>query len=312
MDAYDTLAQLNSILTIFTLHNISRKIVLGTTKWPYLKMTFILLCFGLMYVYNMYYHFFIEELSEVNLSVKITETLSSVFGYLQYVIDLYFVYKYGGQPCVAYYETYDDIDKYFEMKYHREIWRNVLASIVMFVTLWLIASVSDYTAWFLSFGWESPTTYIVAYFTFLIRMLTILELNSHSMHIGYRLKTIADVLRDHFSLAEDLPSCVKVAKVVEVKSVRRIMPLKMRDDNEINRLGSYYLLLSKQATFLNNFFGVRVSLEVYSSLQQLRALVTTRPIRFHAANFFNLDSTLLLSTASVVATYAVILLQTTS
>lgn len=264
MDTYDTLTQLNSILTIFTLHNIFRKTVLSTKKWPYLKMTFILLCFGLMYIYNMYYHFFIEELSEVNLSVKITETLSSIFGYMQYVIDLYFVNKYGGEPCVAYYETYDDIDKYFEMKYHRDIRRNVFASVMMFVSLWLIASISDYAAWFLSFGWESPTTYIVAYFTFLIRMLTVLELNSHSMHIGYRLKTIADVLRDHFSLAENLPSRVKVVKIVEVKCVKRVIPLEMRGDDEISRLGSYYLMLSQQATFLNNFFGVRVSVQFFA------------------------------------------------
>ncbi|RVE50880.1 hypothetical protein evm_004447 [Chilo suppressalis] len=49
--------------------------------------------------------------------------------------------------------------------------------------------------------------------------------------------------------------------------------------------------------------------ELRASMSELRDLVRSRPVNFHLANFFRLDYTLLISTASVVTTYSIILLQ---
>nr|AOG12966.1 gustatory receptor [Eogystia hippophaecolus] len=46
-----------------------------------------------------------------------------------------------------------------------------------------------------------------------------------------------------------------------------------------------------------------------SALGELRALIQSRPVRFHMAYFFCLNYSLLVSIASVVVTYTIILLQ---
>ncbi|XP_063383524.1 uncharacterized protein LOC134669831 [Cydia fagiglandana] len=51
--------------------------------------------------------------------------------------------------------------------------------------------------------------------------------------------------------------------------------------------------------------------ELISSLKTLRKLITSRPLKFSAAGFFYMESTLLLSLVSVVITYALILVQNT-
>ncbi|CAB3255809.1 unnamed protein product [Arctia plantaginis] len=46
-----------------------------------------------------------------------------------------------------------------------------------------------------------------------------------------------------------------------------------------------------------------------ANLTELRCLVFTRPIKFHAVKFFTIDYKLLVSMCSVVVTYTIIMLQ---
>lgn len=44
-------------------------------------------------------------------------------------------------------------------------------------------------------------------------------------------------------------------------------------------------------------------------LKELRDIITARPLRFHAANFYRLDYSLLTAMASLGVTYSIIILQ---
>ncbi|XP_072942956.1 uncharacterized protein [Epargyreus clarus] len=53
----------------------------------------------------------------------------------------------------------------------------------------------------------------------------------------------------------------------------------------------------------------KINIETKDALKQLRDLVISRPVQFHAVNFFTLDYRLLVSITSVVVTYTLIFLQ---
>ncbi|XP_045777190.1 uncharacterized protein LOC123875419 [Maniola jurtina] len=53
----------------------------------------------------------------------------------------------------------------------------------------------------------------------------------------------------------------------------------------------------------------KIPLEVCEALNELRELVITRPVSFNAASFYTLDYPTMLSMASAVVTYTIILLQ---
>ncbi|XP_072942958.1 uncharacterized protein [Epargyreus clarus] len=73
--------------------------------------------------------------------------------------------------------------------------------------------------------------------------------------------------------------------------------------SQVERIIRYvdYLLITK-----------KISFEARDKLRNFRALVISRPVQFHAVNFYKLDCTLLLSVGSVVVTYTMILLQNMS
>nr|AXF48818.1 gustatory receptor GR1 [Lobesia botrana] len=342
-------------------------------------------------------YFFDVSMADVVITVKMTNTLSLLFNYCIFTTDLYFVFKYV-RSFIAYHGIYDEIDKHFEMKYNQEIRSQVKCSVVVSLLLWFLFSAIDFAAWFIFYDLINVVAYSICYLAFLMRLLTVFELSCHSILICNRLRTILDVLDDHFSLTDDVPSCIKVESSPKVGvrsiSVAVLVKSKKTRDTLVAKLSSYYLLLMKQASFLNKYFGARIllycvytlseiisfvntmdrlltvskrgqgkfskyfyyplaaiflrllscvtllvflvyhceltsrqceciidaiddllvnkkiSVEEHAFLEELRSLVSTRPIRFHAANFFNLNYTLILSIASVVVTYAILIIQT--
>ncbi|XP_052743934.1 uncharacterized protein LOC112050479 [Bicyclus anynana] len=112
--------------------------------------------------------------------------------------------------------------------------------------------------------------------------------------------------------------------------------------NVILHLSRCYLLLLQQCDYINGMFGFRILLgalvyllemvmlinliirltlgtmiktlfvsasEYYEALQELRALVISRPVRFNAVHFYTLDHSTMLAMGSAIVTYTIILLQ---
>ncbi|XP_050352197.1 uncharacterized protein LOC126774703 [Nymphalis io] len=53
----------------------------------------------------------------------------------------------------------------------------------------------------------------------------------------------------------------------------------------------------------------KITKEIQETLKEFKSLIVSRPINYHAMNFYRLDYATLVSMASVIVTYSIILLQ---
>lgn len=259
MESHKTLKSLNFFLKIFALHNISYKEIFFENSWPYFRVFITIISFGALSSYNLYLHYTSPHFALASPSVLISDTALTVLGYFEYIADLCFVYNFSHEMC-DYFNIYDQMDKAIPMEYYNEIRHSVKAMLGFFISSWLVASLGEYAVWANVLGWISPSSYVTTYFMFLIRLLTVIDINAQTLHVKYRLKTMTDKIQDYALFADDSSSCLKTwhkrrnVNVIELNEAPTV--LKFR--NGIEKVNSYYLLLHEQTSFLNNYFGIRV------------------------------------------------------
>ncbi|XP_052743935.1 uncharacterized protein LOC112050478 [Bicyclus anynana] len=217
-----------------------------------------------------------------------------MLGYVQYVVDLLFVYKYGRQRCLDYYNTFENIDRVIGMPYYNEIKRSVTKICFFFILIGSVYFISDYTALVLLYGWFISAVHSIDYIYTVIKILSALDGIAHFIQVKFRLKRIGDVLQDYYNSVASLPGMRKdvISKTDSTTTVclSNRWKLELLDTigysrtKTILRLSKCYLLLLEQCDYVNGMFGFRVP--------------------FHKSNLF----TILLSTAMKVVNYSSILL----
>lgn len=259
MESYNSLNSLRFVLTICSLHNIKYVSKFTVNRWPFLKVTITLLLTGLPLGYTMFIHFSVNIFVQSSPSIIMTDAVISLLSYLQYITDFYFVYTCSIRMCI-YYNVFDEMDKVLSMKYCKKIKQKVFSMTVLFLLLWLGASLGEYVAWSFQFGWFMALIYAANYFMALVRILTLLDMNSQILHIKYRLITIADKIEEFESFVDDGEHCIKIVenKRSKIKKGTKIAPFIQRCSIDLAKLNSYYLLLLDQTRFLNSLFGFRV------------------------------------------------------
>ncbi|XP_046965822.1 uncharacterized protein LOC124534160 [Vanessa cardui] len=337
----------------------------------------------------------------LTISVLYTDVVQLIYDIFQYIVDLFYVYKYGGELCCMYLKKYAYIDGILGTDYYTSIRRRLIKIMGFYMFMWLSSSLFDYFIWANGFGFTISTVYSIAYIYILIKILTNLDLSVNVMQVECRLRALAEIVRDFCSgtestagITEDITNSDWFYHEEPRKSCKpkflTVNIISCLDRQEIRRLSKCYLVLTEQVAFINKMYGMRILMNslsllidlvrftnltvllligsqvtgykhgyynmvatlwriltcvvviaglvdhcerVYrqrerivslldhliiekniddpllSALNELRDLVQSRAINFHMAHFIRIEYPLLVSIASVVVTYTIILLQ---
>ncbi|XP_072942960.1 uncharacterized protein [Epargyreus clarus] len=395
LDAFYTLKPLNFVLRMLGLNCIYRDGAVLKYDWSVAKTTILILLFGGLNVFSLYYKLYIWN-GVISFTFKDAIQIVFIFGYFQYLLDLFYVHKYGRDQLLEYFRIYERIDSVLGKTYFREIRSSTIHLLISFTAISFISSVIDFSAWLMTFGMPVVVTFFIDYTYVMIRNFSIADVIAQVTQVLYRLKSIGDLLKEYHSLSEIAPG---VKDIIDEKYSSRkvwkktshLVPFKTIDQYEflITKLSGCYLLILEQCDHINAMYGVRtlaiclsnlidiiillnlairisldsmrvyyhgiypalsslirtlacalvlvyevyrcqqtyneinriiryvdyllitknISFEARDKLRNFRALVISRPVQFHAVNFYKLDCTLLLSVGSVVVTYTMILLQ---
>lgn len=269
-NTYDSLSPLTWLLKIFAINcNVEHE-----TDPKLLYLTNILLkmaVIGSLNIFCLYYKikYIFETISS---SIKLTDSIQMVYDHFQFVIDLWFIYKYGRHISIEYFKQYESIDVILGMTDYTTIKWKLSKLICIFISIWFTSSAFDFAAWWLGYGWMTPLIYSISYFYLFIKIITTLDLTSHIMHIEVRLTMIADLVQHYYSASENLPGFVGYSvcnknwlypdarsRARELKSRGNPLQILSNDDyNEVQWLTRCYLLLTEQVEFINSIFGFRV------------------------------------------------------
>lgn len=216
--------------------------------------------FSLYYkIVNIYHHLLA--------SIKYTDTVQAIYDYLQYVFDLFCVFKYGSDIFREYINQYAYIDCLLDMDYYRYIRRNLIKVMVFLFCTWFCSSVFDFVTWDIGFGFVTTSAFVMGYVYTLIKILSNLDLTAHVMQIEARLRVIGDTIQNSYQSFDNI--CPKFEDTIGKKNwfyndcrtstkttdVRRNPCL---CSNDVKWLSRCYVLLTEQVTFINNMFGRRV------------------------------------------------------
>lgn len=225
--------------------------------------------FGVLQLFDLYYKIG-HVYSGLSVSVRLTDSVQTIYDYFQYTVDLFYVYKYGRHFYQEYYKQYNTIDQILRAGSCNAIRKKITKLVILFVSIWLITSVMDFIAWVLIYGWTIPTVFSLAYNYLLLKILTNLDLTYQTMHIEVRLQVISGLMQSYYTCCDSLPGGPgeKCGDPVQNKnwlysnfSVPPKDSLKWSAKSRrhgIRWLTRCYLLLKEQSAFINQMFGVRV------------------------------------------------------
>ncbi|KAJ2948815.1 hypothetical protein O0L34_g8075 [Tuta absoluta] len=321
--------------------------------------------------------------------------------YIEYLVDLYFVNKFGVKSCVDYYKRYKTFDDMIPMCYGAETCRSAVRSWRAAAGLLVFICAVDYGTWLAYSGWLAPSFFIIDYFYGFIKILTIIDVTCQITFIEFRVRLLADTIDDFdANQNHDTSSYVNMCNDIHDDKLqikyrnKRLLAMKARnhvnDCEVVFSIARCYILLLDQTEYINNMFGIRmlfacanilvdmtillnvtiriamqsfeerqvtgyfIPVNLYlrfaykifvfltlmrkcentysykdriiasidrlllnkctlgagtrGALRELRLLVSSRALSFHAGKFFTLHYSVLVSIASAVVTYTTILL----
>lgn len=197
-----------------------------------------------------------------------------LLGYVQYISDLTFVYKYGRQRCLNYYSVFENIDRVIGMCYYNEIRKSVAKICIYFILIGSCYLISDYTALVMSYvggftyGWSITAIHSVDYIYTIIKMLSALDGIAHITQVKFRLKKMEDILKEYYSTVASLPGVTQdvICKEDSTKNYQflngycSLNVIGQKHPEVILQLSRCYLLLLEQCEYINGMFGFRVSI----------------------------------------------------
>ncbi|XP_034832447.1 uncharacterized protein [Maniola hyperantus] len=277
-EIYNTFSPLSWLLKIFSLdcHCPKDTTKLTPSYWAKIRSAITAVFLACINLFTLYYKF-IYFYQDLLISVKYTDVVQMVYDLFQYMVDLYFVYKYGSDVFYEYIRQYAYIDGMLGMKYYSRIKRRLIKTIICIITMWISSSLCDNIIWGIGVGWVETFGFSLAYIYMLIKILTNLHLTLHVMHIGSRLRVIGDWVQECYCAS--LSCCPKIEDTVMKKnwfyshktktSTSKLYPSKsitFMNCCDVKLLSRCYLLLTEQVNFINKIFGMRILLNCLSLL----------------------------------------------
>lgn len=274
---YNSMRPLRCLMQIFTLHSIERRNTLKEERCLMFRKVIVVLFLGAINFYTLYYKIrYIYD--DINLSVKASDVVQMIFDYCQFIIDLYFVNKYGKEMNLEYVKQYECIDRMLDITQFSEMDQRLICLFTVFGSIWFIISAIEFFGWYLSFGLCLPIVYGVAYIFLLIKMLTILDMTAQVIHVKHRLQVMADFMQSYYNTANCSPTttssndllndtltnknwfyCNDFIRAEKIQQGSyQLKTLSRNVQQEVKWLSRCYLILVEQCIFINNMYGVRV------------------------------------------------------
>lgn len=269
-NAYDTFAPLNVLLRIDSLIAIKKSKGNLIVSWSFTKTLLtvtMLICINITVTVFKIQHFFSTNTeSRSNIFLQLIFLLS--FG--QYIVDLHYVHKLGRKTCLKYFKLYENFDNSLRMSYYNEVTEKIKKITAFFSVVGVVCPIFNYISGVISYGWVGPTLNCVDDFYASLNSLTVLDMSFHVMQIEYRLKMMADVLHDVYTSTENLPGSMEDlvndkewfhnTKGVLKSNVMCLKTLGFGRYYEIDRFKRCYIILIEQVNYINQMFGLRVSI----------------------------------------------------
>lgn len=274
---YNSMRPLHWLMQIFTLHSIERRNTIKEERCLMIRKVIVAIFLGALNFYTLYYK--IRYIYHgINLSVKASDVVQMTFDYCQFIVDLYFVNKFGKQINLEYVKQYENIDRILDITQLSEIHKRVIWLLTIFGLIWFITSTLEFLGWYLSFGWWVPTVYGVSYIFLLIKILTILDMTAHVVQIKHRLQVMADFMQSYYNTANCLTTTTSPNNLINdalsnknwlhcngyIRAEKiqqgsyRLKTLPSNVHQEVKWLTRCYLMLTEQCIFINKMYGVRV------------------------------------------------------
>ncbi|KAL0820078.1 hypothetical protein ABMA28_006023 [Loxostege sticticalis] len=227
-------------------------------------------------VYRLIYlKYFLTYRGCFELSCEIELRFSFLIELTLYIVDLSYMFKYGGHIYLNYFAVYDQIDEILGTTYNSIIKAKLIRITVCLTTISVMYLSVVSTYWFFFVGFEDIIFKVAFGIGFVINAkhsLTLIELCANIMQIEYRLKSIKEKLQDFYCFAGDRLDKLNTVRVIHWMyfsknkggSKNMVNPSTMfvsKQFCDIIGLKKCYLLLLEQKKYINQLFGVR-NLEV--------------------------------------------------
>lgn len=274
---YSTMRPLQWLMRVFCLHSIERHNTVNEERCLMIRKVILAAFLGAINFYTLYLKIrYIFD--RVTLSVKASDTVQMIYDYCQFIVDLYFVNKYGKQMNLEYVKQYECIDRILDITHYSDIYRRLTRLFITLGLIWLTTSTLEFIGWWFSYGWWVPTVYGVSYIFLFIKILTVLDMTAQIVQVERRLQVMADFLHSYYKSADTLPPLTSPNGLLNEalcnknwfycnddtraeKFQHGSYPLKTLSSNiqqEVRWLSRCYLMLTEQCVFINNMYGVRV------------------------------------------------------
>lgn len=273
---YSSTSSLQWLLEAFSLNSIERRNTLNEERCANIRRVIIAIFLGGLNFYTLY-HKIRYIFDGIHLSVKASDVMQMIYDYCQFIVDLYFVNKYGKEINLEYIKQYECIDRILGITHLSEIHQRLARLVTILLSIYFITIGLEVIGWYLSFDWWVTIVYAVAYVFLLIKILTILDMTAQVVQVKYRLQVIANFMQSYYissgSLSTAYPNdllndtmcnknwfyCndyIRAEKILH--RTCRLKSLSSNIQQEVKWLSRCYLMLTEQCVFINNMYGVRV------------------------------------------------------
>lgn len=273
---YSSMSSLQWPLEVFSLNSIERPNTINEERCSNIRRVIIAIFLGGLNFFTLYLKIrYIYDV--VHLSVKASDVVQMIYDYCQFIVDIYFVNKYGKEINLEYIKQYECIDQILGFTHLSEIHQRLTWLFRIFVSIWFITIGLEFIGWYLSFDWWVTVVYAVAYIFLLIKILTILDMTAQVVQVKYRLQVIADFMQSYYILSDSLSTAypndllndtmcnknwfycndyIRAEKILH--RTCRLKTLSSNIQQEVKWLSRCYLMLTEQCVFINHMYGVRV------------------------------------------------------
>lgn len=117
------------------------------------------------------------------------------FSYLEYIIYIIIVYKYGRVELLVYFKPFDVSEAIIGIPCFDKIRKSLAYGLIFGISICIFVCVFNYVAWTMVLGWHIQLMYAVDHMYFFFNMLTVLDVISHVIQVESRLKKMRDLLQ---------------------------------------------------------------------------------------------------------------------
>ncbi|XP_061384225.1 uncharacterized protein LOC133320297 [Danaus plexippus] len=279
---FSTFICLNRILRLFGLSCISCdgfQIKCSPLVFRAICITTILILFNGLCGYYLFPNF---ENGLFHFSYHDSVHLILILGFVQYIVDIHFVFKYGREFYLQYIDRFELFDRTIGIAVYEKIKRTINRICVFFILITFIGSFVEIIIWYLSYRSSSHMFYMLYYIYNFLNLLSALDFIANCTQVLFRLQSLEHKLKDFLCHVTNLPVPYNENNHSVVKSSNKNTNISahtltetVHRQNVVLLLNRCFLLLTDQFDYINIMFGLRILLSCVNFVVDTLLKITT-------------------------------------